>query len=65
MMRALRISLFVLFALVAGIAGYRFSMPDRLAQVDASAVLSTTLPDLENVPQSISHWKGKVLVVNF
>jgi thiol-disulfide isomerase/thioredoxin len=65
MIRALQVSLFVGITLLAGIAGYHLSVPDRASDVDASAVLATTLPDIQGVPQSISRWKGKVLVVNF
>jgi thiol-disulfide isomerase/thioredoxin len=31
----------------------------------ANLILATTLPDLQGINQSISQWKGKVLVVNF
>jgi thiol-disulfide isomerase/thioredoxin len=31
----------------------------------ASLILATTLPDLQGKKQSISQWKGKVLVINF
>jgi len=31
----------------------------------ASLILATTLPDLQGKNQSISQWKGKVLVINF
>jgi len=31
----------------------------------ANLILATTLPDLQGEKQSISQWKGKVLVVNF
>ncbi|MGV7234912.1 MAG: TlpA family protein disulfide reductase [Nitrosomonadaceae bacterium] len=31
----------------------------------ASLILETTLPDLQGTNQSVSQWKGKVLVVNF
>jgi thiol-disulfide isomerase/thioredoxin len=31
----------------------------------ASLILATTLPDLQGTNQSVSQWKGKVLVVNF
>ncbi|UCD67227.1 MAG: TlpA family protein disulfide reductase [Betaproteobacteria bacterium] len=65
MIRALGISLFVGLALLAGIAGYRLTAPHGFSQVDASGVLKATLPDLEGVPQTISRWKGHVLVVNF
>ena len=65
MIRLLQISLFVAITLLAGIAGYRLSVPDRVSKVDASAVLATRLPDLQGVQQSISRWQGKVLVVNF
>ena len=65
MIRVLQTSLFVGITLLAGIAGYHLSAPDRVSKVDASAVLATSLPDLQGVQQSISRWKGKVLVVNF
>lgn len=31
----------------------------------AEAVMSLNLPDLRNKPQSLSQWRGKVLIVNF
>ena len=65
MIRSLQISLFVGLTVLAGIAGYRLSVPDRVADVDVSRVLAATLPDLEGAQQSIAIWKGKVLVVNF
>ena len=40
--------------------------PEAPATADASArLLALTLPDLNGQPQSLSQWKGKVLVVNF
>lgn len=65
MNRALQIALFVGVTLLAGIAGYWLSAPDRHSDIDTGVVLAATLPDLDGVPQSISHWRGKVLVVNF
>jgi thiol-disulfide isomerase/thioredoxin len=45
-------------------------VPDpNSAQVDAvavgDAVLNATLPGLDDTPQTIGQWRGKVLVVNF
>jgi thiol-disulfide isomerase/thioredoxin len=59
-----------LVALVAGGGGYAFnvwrSAPDRAAAAAASeTLLATRLPDLNNRPQGVEQWKGKVLVVNF
>jgi len=47
------------------------STPKRMAQNapvtndSANLILETTLPDLQGKNQSVSQWKGKVLVVNF
>ena len=32
---------------------------------DAAALLALSLPDAQGTPQSLSQWRGKVLVVNF
>jgi thiol-disulfide isomerase/thioredoxin len=32
---------------------------------DATALLALSLPDIQGTPQSLSQWRGKVLVVNF
>lgn len=59
--------------LAAG-AGYFFGTPrqaftppsEAVPDPDAAArLLALTLPDLEGKPQSLSQWKGRVLVVNF
>jgi thiol-disulfide isomerase/thioredoxin len=59
-----------LVALAAGGGGYAFNVwrigPDRAAAESASqTLLATRLPDLNNRPQGVEQWKGKVLVVNF
>ena len=47
------------------------STPKRMAQNapvtndSANLILETTLPDLQGKNQSVSQWKGEVLVVNF
>ncbi|NIO40071.1 MAG: redoxin family protein, partial [Burkholderiales bacterium] len=56
---------FVVVFSAAGIAGYLLSSASRFGDVDASRVLTITLPDLAGEPQSVGRWKGKVLVVNF
>jgi len=34
-------------------------------EVDVAAVMAATLPNLDNQPQALKQWQGKVLVVNF
>ncbi len=59
---------------LAATAGYFFGSPQQVSlpppeaapTADAPArLLALTLPDLDGRPQSLSQWKGKVLVVNF
>ena len=50
-------------ALAGGIALYRHGEP--AAPRDGSAVLALVLPDVDGRQQSLSQWRGKVLVVNF
>lgn len=61
-----------LVALVAAGAGYGYNLwrtaPDQDAAASADglgALLASRLPDLENAPQAIAQWRGKVVVVNF
>jgi thiol-disulfide isomerase/thioredoxin len=65
--------LIVVSTLAAG-AGYFLAKPRQPAlpplettpTADAPArLLALTLPDLDNRPQPLAQWKGKVLVVNF
>lgn len=35
------------------------------SEIDASAVMAATLPDLDGKPQPLRQWQGKVLIVNF
>ena len=66
--RLLRYSFFALVAALAFGAGIWFN-PDRQAAPPevsaASALFAVTLPDLQNKPQKLEQWRGKVLVVNF
>jgi len=39
--------------------------PEDMSKQAAKAILSADLPDLQGVSQSISQWKGNVIVVNF
>ena len=48
-------------ALAAGLA---VALWDR-QPADASALLALSLPDIDGAPQSLSQWRGKVVVVNF
>ena len=58
-----------LVAMAAAGAGVWVSVSRQQAKalpVTASdALFALTLPDLENKPQSLNQWRGKVLVVNF
>ena len=66
--RILRYSLYALVALTAFGAGIWVSgsrqveVPEVTA---ADAMLAIRLPDLENKSQTVSQWRGKVLVINF
>ena len=54
-------------ALVAATAGYMFSSYQRASGAQAVAaqqLMALSLSDLEGIPQSLSQWQGKILVVN-
>lgn len=64
--KILRYGLYSFIALTAFGAGVWVKSFRNLPEVSAAdAVYSITLPDLENKPQQLSQWRGKVLVVNF
>lgn len=75
MSKVVRRSLLIIaVSTLAATAGYFFGKPQMVAPPPAETVpvadaparlLALTLPDLEGKSQSISQWKGKVLVVNF
>jgi thiol-disulfide isomerase/thioredoxin len=59
-------------AIAAAAAGYAYQAWRSAAQPLSAArdesvaqLMATQLPDLENRPQSIGQWRGKVVVVNF
>jgi thiol-disulfide isomerase/thioredoxin len=58
-----------LVAAAAGGAGYAFNAWRTAARpagdVDHEALLNLRLPDLDDRPQTIGDWRGKVVVVNF
>jgi thiol-disulfide isomerase/thioredoxin len=61
-----------LVAIAAAAAGYAYQAWRSAAQPLSAAgdesvarLMATQLPDLENRPQSIEQWRGKVVVVNF
>jgi peroxiredoxin len=67
---------YAIVAVAATAAGFLYRSldgdrkPDSVAEMPipesgGPAMLGITLPDLEGKPQSLSQWKGKVLVVNF
>jgi len=60
--------LFLAVAILAGLAGYHFNRTSLIspAVVGASQrLMSASLSDLSGKPQTLSQWRGKVLVVNF
>lgn len=75
MSKAVRHSLLIIaVSTLAATAGYFVGRPQPVTHpppeaaptVDAPArLLALTLPDLDGQPQSLSQWKGKVLVANF
>ena len=56
-------------AAAAGVAGYAFNAsrvaPSAASEADNAALLALRLPNLDDKPQTIGEWRGKVLVVNF
>ncbi len=62
-----RYALYALIALVAFGAGIWVSKRQTAAPevTAAEALYAITLPDLQNKPQKIDQWRGKVVVVNF
>ena len=61
-------ALFLGVGLLAAIGGLIASGWHQQRQSDsgaADALLSTPLPDLQNRPQTLAQYRGKVLVVNF
>lgn len=69
MTRMGRIAAAIAVAAVATAAGFLISSRHHeatLANPDSvTRLVATTLPDTSNTPQSLSQWRGKVLVVNF
>ena len=55
-------------AALAGFAGYYFnraSLSPRPTECAAQTLMLAPLTDLSGKPQTLSQWRGKVLVVNF
>ncbi len=40
-------------------------LSEDMSKQGAKAILSANLPDIEGIPQPVSQWQGKVMVVNF
>lgn len=62
-----RVLLFATVVILAGAAGTLFNIWRMGSAGDdgaAAAVMATRLPDLQGRPQSLSQWRGKVLVIN-
>jgi len=60
--------LFLAVAMLAGLAGYYFNRANLISPAAEGAsqrLMSASLSDLSGKPQTLSQWRGKVLVVNF
>lgn len=68
MNRRVQTGVFLLVAAVAGIAGYYFNragMTSPAADTAVQKLMLAPLRDLDGKAQTLSHWRGKILVVNF
>ncbi|TSA11642.1 MAG: TlpA family protein disulfide reductase [Betaproteobacteria bacterium] len=66
--RRLQAGIFVLVAVVAGIAGYYFNragMNSPATDATVQKLMLAPLVDLNGKPQTLSYWRGKIIVVNF
>src|ERR1017187_9062069 len=66
--RPLQASVFLVAAALAGLAGFFFNRANLIppaAESAAQRLMTASLLDLSGKPQLLSHWRGKVLVVNF
>jgi thiol-disulfide isomerase/thioredoxin len=66
--RRLQVGVFLVVAALAGVAGFYFnraSLISPAANGAAHRLMLGSLPDLNGKPQTLSQWRGKVLVVNF
>ena len=64
-LRYLLYSFIALTAFGAGVWMNRTRQTETLPVAASDALLALALPDLQNKVQSLSQWRGKVLVVNF
>jgi thiol-disulfide isomerase/thioredoxin len=62
---ARRALLFVVVSAMAAAAGYWVAKSSRAPAETATGVVEFTLPDLDNRPQAVSQWRGKLVLVNF
>ena len=66
--KRLQAGVFLVVAAVAGSAGFYFSRPNLTSQaLDGASerLMLTPLADLDGKVQTLSQWRGRVLVVNF
>jgi thiol-disulfide isomerase/thioredoxin len=66
--RRLRAGVFLVVAALAGLTGFYFSRASLItpaADGAAQRLMLAPLADLSGRPQTLSQWRGKVLVVNF
>ncbi|SFU77105.1 Thiol-disulfide isomerase or thioredoxin [Nitrosomonas eutropha] len=60
-----------ILSLAAGIAyksremGITTSLPDNVKKAAAETFFNTTLSTPEGIPQAMSQWRGKIIVINF
>jgi thiol-disulfide isomerase/thioredoxin len=55
----------VLFTALGAYFGGLNALADTAQGQSAKELFATSLPDLNNHPQALSQWKGKILLVNF
>jgi thiol-disulfide isomerase/thioredoxin len=66
--RRIKTGAFLVVAILAGLAGFNFnraSLISPAAEGAARRLMSVSLPDLSGKSQTLSQWRGKVIVVNF
>ena len=66
--RRRKAGVFLVVAILAGLAGFNFNRAKVIypaAEGAAWRLMSVSLPDLDGKLQSLSQWRGKVLVLNF
>ena len=63
--RVLTYAIAALVALALGIYAFRLLPEPAPGSRDSGPLLAVSLPDVDGHPQSLSQWRGRLLVVNF